>query len=147
MQRRNDPRRAGQAIVEMAVVLSVLLIIVFAIFDLGRGFMVYLSVNMAATLGVEYGTQIDSAGSRKIGSNNYPGDAQVVQKVWDNLGPSVDPTGVTTIQVDGASSIDGKANLQVSVSYALPLITPVLSFAFPQGILRFTSRAGRLFPE
>ena len=74
MRSRSTPsasRRSGQTLVETALVLVLLITLMMAIFDFGRALLCRLSLNEAAALAAEYGTQIDNISG---GGNNFLGD-------------------------------------------------------------------------
>ena len=143
---RSARSRKGQSLVEGALVLSILLTLMFSIFDLGRAFMCYLALNEAAALAVEYGTAVDNT-SATVGTSSYPAATAVRDQATAALGPSVDPQHVTTIQVDTAATVTGRPALKVNIRYEYHLIGPLLGFMYPSGVIPIAGAATHLYPE
>lgn len=110
---RKDVR--GQAMVEMAIVLPLLLLLMMIIFDFGRVFNSYLVISNASREGA------------RMAIVNYN-----VQKIKDlavdtasTLSGSVEPT------VESSTTESGRKKVTVSVSYQVNLVAPLLSSIIP----------------
>lgn len=108
---RNKSQR-GQAIVEFAIVLPLLLVLLFGVIDFGRALQTYITINNASREGA------------RLGSINP--DADVEAKVRDAAG-EFDNADLTV----ATSFPDGKASgesVVVDVDYEYNFITPLGSF-------------------
>ena len=110
LRRANDHR--GQAIVEFALVLPLLLILLFGVIDFGRALQTYITINNASREGA------------RLGAINP--DADIEGKVRDAAG-EFDTADLTV----GTSFPDGKESgesVVVDVDYEYNFITPLGSF-------------------
>lgn len=101
----------GQAMVEMALVLPLLLLLVFGIIEFGRIFNAYLVVNNASREGARYAA---------------------VGKAYSDITPEINnltsTLGTVTVEFtpsNGDDREEGKS-VQVKISHTLPLITPIV---------------------
>jgi len=128
-------RRRGQALVEFALVIPIFLLMLVALFDLGRAVFAYNSVTNAAREGARLGI-VNQDGTRI--------KQRAVSQVWiaETADPSVttafyrDPTLTTAC---GSPTI----NCMVAVTFETTYrpITPIISsFIFPSGVT-LTARA------
>lgn len=113
--RRQEER--GQATVELALVLPVLVLILFGIMEFGRLFSAYLVVTNAAREGARLAA---------VGAD----DAAIVARVRDAAG-SLDPAALTVDIEPPASNRFSGTEARVTVSYAVYLVTPVLTGIAP----------------
>ncbi len=103
----------GQALVEMALILPVLLLLIFGIIEFGRIFNAYLIVTNAAREGARAG--IVGGSDLKI-YQTVEGSAATL----DTLQLTVDVTPSSAYRVRGAA-------LTVAVDYPVAIYTPVIS--------------------
>lgn len=113
-------REQGQALVELALVLPVLIMLIFGIVEFGRVSNAYLVVTQAAREGARQGT---------IGGT----DTQIVTSV-KNSASSLDTTKLTVsispVQVYRTRG----ASLEVQVQYPVNINIPVISSVLPNPI-------------
>lgn len=103
----------GQAIVEMALVLPILLLIVFGIMEFGRVFNAYLVITNASREGARQGV---------VGGT----DTQITDSVKAAAG-TLDLSKLTvTINPTATSRVRG-AQLTVQVGYSVKIYTPIIS--------------------
>ncbi len=108
-QMRNEK---GQAMVELALVLPLLLILIFGIVEFGRVFNAYLIVNNAAREGARVGV---------VGAT----DTTITQKTKDTA-LTLDPLQIaTTITPISSSRVRGAA-LTVAVEYPVTIYAPLI---------------------
>jgi Flp pilus assembly protein TadG len=103
----------GQAMVEMALLLPLLLVIIFGIMEFGRIFNAYLVITNASREGVRQGV---------VGMT----DSQITTSVKTAAG-NLDLSSLSvTITPNSASRVRG-AELKVVVNYSVDIYTPVIS--------------------
>jgi Flp pilus assembly protein TadG len=135
--RRERERDQGQALVEMALMLPVLVLLLVGIFDLGRAVWLSNSLAMAVREGTRYGVVHGALSASPAG----PGSASYTAPNVDTaIASSVQryATGIPDLTVQ-ASWPDGNANRgsRIIVSASFPF-TPILAQAFLGGALRVT---------
>jgi Flp pilus assembly protein TadG len=135
--RRERGRDQGQALVEMALMLPVLVLLLVGIFDLGRAVWLSNSLAMAVREGTRYGVVHGALSASPAG----PGSASYTAPDVDTaIASSVQryATGIPNLTVR-ATWPDGNANRgsRVVVSASFPF-TPILAQAFLGGALRVT---------
>jgi Flp pilus assembly protein TadG len=135
--RRERGGDQGQALVEMALMLPVLVLLLVGIFDLGRAVWLSNSLAMAVREGTRYGVVHGALSASPAG----PGSATYTAPDVDTaIASSVQryATGIPDLTVH-ASWPDGNANRgsRVVVSASFPF-TPVLAQAFLGSALRVT---------
>ncbi len=108
----------GQAIVEMALVLPLLLMLLMGMVEVGRIGNAYLTATHAARHGARYGA---------IGGSN----TEITDKVLQ-AAPTFDPSKVT-VGIEPHNRGIGD-DITVSVSYPIVLITPVVSGIIPNPV-------------
>lgn len=101
----------GQALVEMALVLPVLILIIFGIVEFGRIMNTYLIVTNAAREGARHGV---------VGGT----DADIRDAVMNNA-YTLDPAKIT-VTISPAGSRTRGTPLTVQVSYSLDIIAPLI---------------------
>jgi Flp pilus assembly protein TadG len=92
------PRQAGQAAVELALLLPVLAVLLVGVADLARVFFFSIAVNNAARAGVQYGAQ----------SLTYSGDFKGMQQAALNDGatvPGLAATATNFCECNGGGSV------------------------------------------
>jgi Flp pilus assembly protein TadG len=116
---------AGQALVEMALVLPVLILIVVAIFDFGRAVFAFNSISNAAREGARIGIVDQSTGS-----SGALVAAEEAAKQATGLG--LDPTDAAQIAVTfpnpGGNCVNPGVGctIRVEVNYEFEAITPLI---------------------
>ena len=119
------PRTRGQALVEFALVLPVLLLVVGGALDLGRLFFAYVSVENAAKEGAFFGATNPYCDASKAGC------ADPSNVTWHATNELSGLTGATvTVTCNGAAvtlSCTPGSTYAVRVSYPFSLITPILT--------------------
>ncbi len=105
----------GQSMVEMAIVLPVLLLILFAIFEFGRILGAYMLINDLARDGVRYGV---------VGVSD--------KNIKDNIMENDSFLSITSanIKITPSSRTIG-ASLKVRLDYEMDIITPIISSVVP----------------
>ena len=123
---RRRQRRRGQALVEFALVLPIFLMMMMAVFDLGRMIYMYNGVAEAARE-LSRVTSVHPGTPGALGSTAETAAVLAAQKgLIPNLG---DPT-FTCVDIDGSSITETcKAGMQVRVVIVAPYapVTPILS--------------------
>ena len=115
MQRRN--RSSGQELVEFALILPILALLVFGIFDLGRVVYYYSAMQNAAREGTRYGIVALDSG-------------EVTNRVNNRL-IGVNPDSVNVVIDDD--------NVSVTITYNFQPITPFIGSFFSGGEISITS--------
>jgi uncharacterized membrane protein len=109
----------GAAVVETAIVMPLLLLIAVGVADLGRAYYISASVQEAAQEGVIYAAF-------------HPDDPAGAQQA------TVESVGFPVLELtDVVVACPGGAQIAVTVSYSMPLITPLMS-QFAGGNLNLT---------
>jgi Flp pilus assembly protein TadG len=110
------PKEKGQSMVELALMITILMVLLAGTVDLGRAFFTWLAMRDAAQEGASYGT-IEPTDN-----------AELRDRVWDNLEQVVtDPINDISVNptVTGGSCMGG--TIQVDVVYPdFPLTMPFL---------------------
>ena len=123
---RRRQRTRGQALVEFALALPIFLVLMLAVFDLGRGIYMYNGVaeaarELARVTSVYPGTDV------ALGSTTQTAAVLAAQKA---LIPGLGDPTFTCVDIDGSSITDEcVAGMQVKVVINAPYqpVTPVLS--------------------
>ncbi|HZK25526.1 MAG TPA: TadE/TadG family type IV pilus assembly protein [Oscillospiraceae bacterium] len=100
----------GQAIVESAIVLPIILLLLLGMVEVGRVCNAYLVVTQAARHGARYGA---------VGAN----DVEIADRIASVVTP-LNPTDLT-ITITPAGARHTGEDLQIQVSYPVQLITPL----------------------
>lgn len=109
--------RRGQAMVELAIVLPILLLLIMGIIDFGRIYHGYLAVTTAAREG---------ARQAAIGAT----DAEVEQMAVAAAAP-LEATALTVQVSPGESGRYPGTAITVEVHYSLPVLTPIVQKMLP----------------
>jgi hypothetical protein len=105
-------KQGGQALVELALLLPILVVFLFGIIEFGRVFNAYLVVNHASREGVRAGV---------VGAS----DAEITQRVNDSTRILNQQNLTITISPDSFRR-DRGAPLIVQVDYQVPIFAPVI---------------------
>ena len=107
----------GQSMIELALVITILMILLAGTIDLGRAMFVWLAMRDAAQEGAAYG------------SINPTDDGGINQRVLDNLDQVVPDISVITIQTSNDGDLCLGHDIQVDVYYnEFPLTMPFLGW-------------------
>ncbi|MHB0875764.1 MAG: TadE family protein [Anaerolineae bacterium] len=108
-RRVRQPGRAGQSLVEMALVLPLLLLLVFGIIEFGRVFNAYIIVTNAAREGARCGA---------VGCD----EGEITTEIMQTMASLGNPT---LIDVEG--ELGGRGSpVVVTIRYDLPIIAPLM---------------------
>jgi len=107
--KRGRQMERGQSAVEFALLVTVLLLFLMAILDLGRGLYAYTAITAAAQEGVRYALI-------------HPGDGAGVDAVVRSHAIGLDPARMTSALFEPQPDI-----VSVTVTYDFVLITPLIS--------------------
>jgi Flp pilus assembly protein TadG len=121
---RRRQRSRGQALVEFALALPIFLMLLLAVFDLGRAIYMYNGVAQAAR---EIARVTSVYPGAPLGSETETADVLATQKA---LIPSLGDPTFTCVDIDGSSIADTcVAGMQVKVEIVAPYspVTPVLA--------------------
>ena len=117
--KRGRQMERGQSAVEFALLVTVLLMFLMAILDLGRGLYAYTAITAAAQEGVRYALI-------------HPGDGAGVDAVVRRHAVGLDPTRMTSALFEPQPDI-----VSVTVTYDFVLITPLIGdLVGSEGVLR-----------
>ncbi len=109
-------RENGQAMVEMALILPVLLVLIFGAIDFGRICYYSITVNNAARIGV----RVASVGGSDTAINAAVHNSAVLDET------------VLTIQIDPSASLRSSGGeVTVALSYPVDLIAPLINVIIP----------------
>jgi hypothetical protein len=114
----------GQSLVEFALVLSVLLLILWGVFDLGRVFYAYITITNAAREGAYYG------------SMHAEDHAGIIARVVSEAQGSGVTLSAADITVSGSTELG--TPISVTVQYEFPLLS---SYVLGQQTIGFESHA------
>jgi len=109
---------AGQALLELALLLPILCVLFIGIADLGRAAAVTIAVNNAATVGVEYGSQNGATASDISGMQNVATN--------DTKGNNI-PSGMTAIASNGCYCDTGSGGTYSGISCVYPITSGTCS--------------------
>jgi len=133
-------RRAGQGMVELALVLPLFLVMVCGLIDFARVYNAQETLHRVAKEAVNTGSQVKADGTR-------PTTAEVNAILLSSVLPPLVPAGVVVNSVDAARvDASGRRSVYVSLSYNVPLITPFIGRFFPQATTRLDSAAELPYP-
>lgn len=115
----------GQSLVEFALVLPLLLLLICGIVDAGRLLFAYESLNMTAQEAVRLG----GLGKGDAAIETY---AKTHVRVGDGSDMKVEITPKESVRKSGQ-------DVSVTLTYSLPLITPLISSIMPTPVLSASS--------
>lgn len=115
-------KQEGQALVEFALVLVILLILIMGIIDFGMAFHGLVTVNTAAREGARQGVVLENADG-EVTTETVESAAHRVASTLPGSPESV------TVSVNGGAGLPGSGDeLIVRVSYDYSLLTPLPNF-------------------
>jgi Flp pilus assembly protein TadG len=115
----------GQSLVEFALLLPLLLLLICGIVDMGRLMFAYVSLNMTTQEAVRLGG---------LGRS----DADITSYAKNNLRIG-DPTKLTVNITPGPLTRKEGQDMTVTLTYSLPLITPLMTEIMPAPVLSANS--------
>jgi len=127
---RSRSRSRGQALVELAIILPILLVIVGAAIDLGRLFTAYVSIENAAKEGAFYGATNPLCDVPKTGCANPNTVDWHVRNELPGVtigAPSVECLDAVSGTTKALSACVENDRYRVGVSHQFALVTPLLS--------------------
>jgi hypothetical protein len=133
MKRVKNRWERGQSFVEMAFGMVVLVILLGGLIDLGRAFLILVSVENAAGEGALFGATHPACLTSDHSPTVCVGDENVEERVQEEGKPIIDLTGANSnieVFVNGfplaeVTEIVGGATLKVKVTYRYSPITPL----------------------
>jgi Flp pilus assembly protein TadG len=127
-------RESGQELIEFSLVLVVLLLIIFGIFDIGRIFHATVVLTNAARSGARYGARDPS---------NFSALRTAVKNETNETGILVTDAdiGITCTLISGACASGFSITVTVNYKY-----TPSLGFAFPNQSFNLSRSVEMLVP-
>jgi Flp pilus assembly protein TadG len=130
MMKTLPQKNKGQTLVEWALVLPIMLLIVFVVFDLGRGIYYYSVVYNAAREGARYGVV-------------FPEETEEIRNAAAEKAIGLDPSSLT-IFVNGevvTPVCDTDTYSCVHIRYGFVPVTPMVSTLFGGGTVNLNSRS------
>jgi hypothetical protein len=126
----NKKKESGQSMVELALFITILLVLLAGTIDLGRAFFTWLAMRDAAQEGASYGAIYPPNGDLTCSNLTLPPYPQICQRVYDNLTQVINnPPSQTLVLITypGGSRCMGDT-IQVDVyDPNFPLTMPFLS--------------------
>lgn len=112
--RLNRSRQSGQSLVEMAISLTMLLMLMAGVLDIGRAYYTYLSLRDAAAEGAAYGSI-------------HPTDTSgIIDRVVGESPGGVVNWGASTVTTDILVKNCRGGGIKVKVDYSYTLLTPFI---------------------
>jgi hypothetical protein len=135
-QRLKQAREAGQSFVELAIGLTVLIILLGGLFDVGRAFLILVAVENAAAEGALYGVMHPECLAPDRAETVCAGNASVTGRVIEEGEPVVtiseehitlalEDSGGSVVPIATGSDIAAGQTLRVYVEYNYTPVTPV----------------------
>lgn len=127
MRRKIWCARHGQALVEFALILPILLVLVLALFDAGRAVINYTALTNAARVGARVAI-VNQSNDATCGGVKTFKCAAAAQAV----GMGIDPGSIADVVVTGSNcAATGNCDVTVTVTYPYRVITPLVGLLFP----------------
>ncbi|MGH2428506.1 MAG: TadE/TadG family type IV pilus assembly protein [Candidatus Limnocylindria bacterium] len=136
MEQRRSRRRRGQALVELAILLPVLLLLLVLAIDFGRVFFTYIGVGNAAREGAAYAAMNpgDDVGTRT------QAEAEIGDPVI-TVEPTCDPSCTSSTGMDAS----GHHTVTVTVTTTFDFLTPLMN-GLSGGGLQISQSATAVIP-
>lgn len=115
----------GQSLVEFALLLPLLLLLICGVVDLGRLLFAYVSLNMTAQEAVRLGG---------LGQD----DAEIISYSRNHVRVG-DASELQVTISPGQSTRKSGGNITVTLTYSLPLVTPLMTKIIPDPVLSANS--------
>jgi Flp pilus assembly protein TadG len=134
--------------VEFALALPVFFVLICGVMDFGRMFFVQENVQQAVEAGARYAsTGIHQSGTNPATNKSYTRltsiDNYIAQQasVPINMGATLSSIAISSVQ-GGSGSAGGPQDIEtITVTTTVPLMTPIISRFFPNGLYTFTASA------
>lgn len=131
----------GLAVVEMAIILPLMLLLIFATIDFGRMFFTQITLQHAMREGGRFGVT-----GQRLPDPDQPQDLQsriesIRQVVYDAaIGVSVEPDNIIVSSLSGGANNAGQGGdtITISMSYRFQFATPIVGKFFNDGSQEFT---------
>jgi Flp pilus assembly protein TadG len=119
MRRTVTTNRAGQSLVEFALLATVLFTLLIGIFEFGRAYYYYSAIVNAAQEGARYGsvTGVNTTAKR---------DAIISDVITSTVAVDVTSSNVTISCAGSCSSVGAGGQFTVSVGYTFTAVTPLV---------------------
>ncbi|MDA8439676.1 MAG: pilus assembly protein [Propionibacterium sp.] len=145
---RLRPRSRGQALVEFAVILPVLMLILLGSIDFGRIMFSYIQINNAAREGVAYamGQPNDVAGITQRALQETDVQSQRGENPVTVTVTCIDSATGTVVTCSSAPSTGLGSEVKVAVSEQFNFFTPLISNLFPEFTMTASSTGFTLSP-
>lgn len=119
----------AQSLVEMALILPLFIMLIIGIFDFGRAFHIWTTLNLqcveAARVGAQRRHQLIA---RNIYTSNSHASLADVQKAFDkHKSPLMSLENYSSVEFNGVGVV-GASEIEVSASYSINLTFPFLGF-------------------
>jgi Flp pilus assembly protein TadG len=116
-------RSAGQGLVEFAIVLPIIVLLLFALFDAGRGVIFYTELTNASRAGARIAMVNQSNDAGCVGARTFKCAAADV-----TTGTGLGPGDIPDLTITGSDcSLPSNCTATVTVDYRFTLVTPVIS--------------------
>lgn len=144
---RHNSAERGQATVEYALVVPLIFLLVFGLFDFGRLFYTEMTLQYALRAAARYA----------VTGNHLPNPANPsqfltrvasIEQVAQQYAMGIDVSGLTISSGSGGAGMPGDT-VTLSLQHTLKLMTPIISQFFPGGVYTFkvsTSFKNEPFP-
>lgn len=119
-------RTKGQAVVELALVLPIFIFVILGIFDFGRALHAWSNLNFQCMQAARAATKrINPLLARNLFTRStHPSEDEVKSAFWKNKSPMMVANDISGPVLSGVG--DSSREVQISASYRLNLITPLL---------------------
>lgn len=134
-------RSKGLVVVEMAIILPLMILLIFATIDFGRMFFTQITLQHAMREGGRFGVtgqQLPTPGQPQDLQSRIDSIKQVVHKAA--VGVSVEPDNIIISSMNGGQDNAGQGGdtVTISMSYQFHFVTPIVGKFFNEGKKEFT---------
>jgi Flp pilus assembly protein TadG len=127
MSRLLRSRSGGQALVEFAVVLPIIVLLMMGLFDAGRGVLFYTELSNASRAGARVAMINQSNDASCGGTQTFKCAAADL-----TTGMGIGPAAIPDLTVNGADcALPSNCTATVTVNYSFNLITPLINALIP----------------
>lgn len=119
---------SGQSFVEMSIGMVVLIVLLGGLFDVGRAFLILVSVENATGEGALYGATHPECLTLDHASWRCQGTESVLGRIRDEGKPILDiskKNSTITVEVENGGLITADSTLRVDVEYTYSPLTPI----------------------
>ncbi|MBN1286244.1 MAG: pilus assembly protein [Anaerolineae bacterium] len=121
-------KQLGQALLETALVLPILIVILGGVFEVGRALLILIAVENAAAEGALYGATHPACLTTDHAATICQGTESVAGRVREESKPIIDlsaKNSVITVEVEGDGVVTADAVLRVDVETTFSPLTPL----------------------